>query len=153
MTYYPPIGSVSEGTLRTGDLLDTFAWELRYHMKRMRLTREQRKRFGNIMRAANGGHGGSADDAEIVDELQDALSDLAAPYSYFGASDGDGACFGFWPCLGMGGDCDDLPKLEAGEPIAREHWGEDILLVNDHGNVTCGHVSKRGKFTEYWSCV
>lgn len=40
-----------------------------------------------------------------------------------------------------------------GTPIPRGHWGEDILLVNDHGNVECGHVTKRGVFRPYWNIV
>lgn len=156
--HYPKIGSVSEGTLRTEDLLDTFASELSYHMKRMRLTRVQRKRFNQML-----AHCRDYDTTEglsaryenwdhMVDNLQDALDEIAAPYSYFGATGSDGACFGFWPRV-------DPRNINVGdspiviEQIEREHWGEDVLLVNDHGNVECGHVDKRGKFHEYWSCV
>lgn len=126
MTYYPQIGSVSEGTMRTEDLLDTFAGELSYHMKRMRLTRDQRKRFNILLKDANAmsgdlagriGHEQCQDD--IVSELFDALDEIAPPYCYFGAAEGDGACYGFWPCPGMGGITDELPRLVAGDAIAR----------------------------------
>lgn len=75
---------------------------------------------------------------------------VITPYTYFGADDGDGACFGFWP---IDIDETDVPKLDAGDPIPREHWGEDVYLVNDHGNVTCAHVTKQGKLRIYWECV
>jgi len=154
--YYPSLGSVSEGTLRTEDLLDTFAYELCYHIKRMRLTREQRKRMRQLIKDAtdcapdNDGEGGVE---FYVDMLHEALNEIAPPYAYFGASEGDGASFGFGPCLGMNGDTDDLPKLPAGDAIRKHHWGEDVLLVNDHGNVDCGYVDKRGRFHAYWSIV
>lgn len=142
---YPKIGSVSEGTLRAEDLVDTFASELSYHIKRMRLTRAQRKGFSELLRDACGDQN---EKYEIVDKLQDALSEIAPPYSYFGASEGDGACFGFWPIIN-----DELARVAAGDAIPREHWGEDVLIINDHGNCECGYVDKRGKFHEYWSCV
>lgn len=156
-TYYPAIGSVSEGTMRTEDLLDTFSSELSYHMKRMRLSRDQRKRFNATLRDARAeawdmNHPGDAQTvSEIVDELFNALDEIAPPYCTFGSAEGDGASYGFWPCINMHGD--DLPRLPAGDDIPPELWGEDVLLVNDHGNVDCGHVTKRGVFKPYWSIV
>lgn len=155
MTYYPQIGSVSSGTLRSEDLLDAFASELSYHMKRMRLSRQQRKSFNALLREVREATVVDGDDygdnnSELVDELQDALSEISTPYSYFGASEGDGSCFGFWPIV----DNDELPRINAGYyKLSPDLWGRDIYLVDDYGNVTCGHVNKRGKFVEYWSCV
>lgn len=152
---YPSIGSVSSGTMRTEDLLDTFASELAHYMKRMRLTRDQRKRFNALIKDVHNlpdewpGDSGEG----LVSDLFDALDEIAPPYTTFGANEGDGADYGYWPCLGMGGDTDDLPKLTAGDPIDREHWGTDVLLVNDRGNVECGYVDRKGKFHEYWSVV
>jgi hypothetical protein len=145
---YPNIGEVSSGTLRSEDLLDTFSSELRYYTKRLRLTRDQRKRFHALLNEANALHP-ICDLGDVVNDLQDALNEIAPPHSYFGSNEGDGASFGFWPIV----DNDELPRLTAGDPIPREHWGEDVYLVNDHGNVSCGHVNKRGEFTEYWSIV
>src|ERR1700731_98220 len=141
--YYPSLGSVSEGTLLTEDLLDTFAYELRYHIKRMALTREQRKRFNALIKEAQhwlklAGGKTPACGPELVDELQDALNEIAPPYAYFGACEGDGACFGFWPMMQGDWSSNDLPMLDIGKSINREHWGEDVYLVNDHGNVDCG---------------
>ena len=157
------IGVVSEGTLRDEDLISAFAGELDYYMKRLRLTRDQRKRFATLVRDANSQAEVLESDRDfehdhydaggIINELEDALNEIAPPYCYFGTPDGDGACFGFFPCLGMGGDTDDLPKLDDLADITREHWGEDVLIVNDHGNVTCGHVDRRGRFKAYWAVV
>jgi hypothetical protein len=127
----------------------------------MRLTREQRKRFRDLLRRSYNvipitddrfDHNGEYASG-LVNELQEALNEIAPPYAWFGASDGDGACFGFWPVTGRYSDLDDLPKIPAGDEIPREHWGEDVLIVNDHGNVDCGHVDRRGRFHPYWSCV
>lgn len=152
---YPGIGSVSSGTMRTEDLLDTFADELRYQMRRLRLTREQRKRFNQLLRdcrdtgAGNDDHGG-----DTLADLFDALGEIGAPYTTFGAHEGDGADYGWWPCyIGDGSNIDDLPRIDAGDEVPREHWGGDVVFVNDHGNVECGYVDRKGKFHEYWSCV
>jgi len=155
------IGSVSEGTLREENLISAFADELSYYLKRLRLSRDQRKRFADLIRDASGqvevlnserDFDHDRDDAgELVDQLVDALNEIAPPYCYFGAIEGDGADFGFWPhSEAMRYD---LPRLTAGDDITREYWGSDILLVNDHGNVSCGHVDRRGTFKAYWDCV
>lgn len=156
---YPAIGSVSSGTMRAKDLLNTFAYELRYQMRRMRLTREQRKRFNVLLRdARNCDAGEECDDGEtladqLVGEFFDALDEIAPPYCTFGAHESDGADYGWWPCLGGGGDTDDLPRYPDSGAVPREDWGQDVLLVNDHGNVECGYVNRKGKFHEYWSCA
>lgn len=149
---YPGMGTVSEGTMRDEDLIDAFSSELAYHMDRMVLTREQRKRFNRLLREVNEldfDDSDLLDPEDYVDQLFDALDELAAPYSYFGALEGDGACYGFWPIT----DDEDLPRLTAGDPIPRECYGQDVYIVNDHGNVDCGHVNKRGVFKPYWSVV
>lgn len=154
------IGVVSEGTLRDEDLISAFAGELDYYVKRLKLGRDQRKRFAKLVRECNGAEiddNGLAiisdnepfDASELVSELQDALNEIAPPYCHFGTTEGDGACFGFWSSI----EDSDLPRLTAGDPIPREHWGDDVLLVNDHGNVDCGHVDHRGRFKPYWSAV
>lgn len=146
---YATIGTVSEGTLRTEDLISAFAGELEYYMKRLHLTRDQRKRFRELCRIANNEANEGLFDDGFVNGLEDALNEIAPPYCYFGTLEGDGACFGFWPLV----DHDGLPKLNAGDDAPRDLWGEDVLLVNDHGNVTCGHVDKRGRFKAYWDAV
>ena len=169
MTYYPAIGSISSGTMRTKDLLGTFSSELSYHMKRMRLTRDQRRRFNTLLRDYQRADfdddectigEDTFDSGELLTEFFDALGEIAPPYCYFGAAKDDGACYGFWPALDFNNRDrygrlrdNDLQVVNAGDEIPRGNWGEDVLLVNDHGNVTCGHVDKRGRFKAYWDCV
>ena len=116
------IGSISTGTLRVEDLLDAFAGEL------CRLTNDTHKLLKDYATV-------DADDPdaqELVNELQDALSELAPPHVYFGSLEGDGADFGFWPELDFG-----FCTLRAGDSDD-ERVDDDcgiIVQVNDHGNV------------------
>lgn len=149
---YAQIGAISSGTMRTEDLLATFGSELEYHVRRNKGKRglglpAKRKLIAEAARVDPESE--VAD--EIVSELIDALENFAPPYAYFGTTEGDGASFGFWPCLDMHGDCDDLPRFEAG--CAPDDFRGDCLLITDHGNVTCGCYGPRGRFTEYWSVV
>ena len=149
---YATIGSVSEGTMRDEDLISSFTWELEHYLQRLRLTRDQRKQFTDLVRECNDWepHDDTGEDGSVlVGELFDALDEIAPPHCYFGASDGDGASYGFWPYV----DNDELPRFNAGDEIPREHWREDIYIITDHGNVTCGYVNGHGKLIEYWSCV
>lgn len=146
---YANLGEVSSGTLRDEDLISSFSWELRYYLGKLRLTREQRARFIALCKDCDEPDKATRPVEDLVEALFDALEEIAPPYATFGASDGDGASFGFWPSI----DDDELPRLTAGDEIPREHWGEDVLMVNDHGNADCGYVSKRGQFRAYWSVV
>jgi hypothetical protein len=135
------IGSISHGTLRTVDLLETFTEELAYHMQRnfkllpfdeyarlVKLTEEAR----NVDVDADT-QDAAADADEIITELQDALNAFAPPYCYFGAPEGDGSDFGFWPCHDQ---IDELPRVKDPNEVPDGGTGEDCVFVNDHGNVT-----------------
>ena len=99
---------VSSGTLRPEDLYDAFMAELEacepFLASRMR--REHEAHLEEA-REALGGHEtfpGEAEEAEAqvldwnLEEAVEALEALASEGFYFGACEGDGACFGFWPC-------------------------------------------------------
>ena len=91
----PTIGPISEGTLRSEDLAEAFVSEC--------------ERLG-IAHTPDG----YADVAELREQITDYAEDedelsyateaateileaVAGGWLYFGASEGDGACFGFWP--------------------------------------------------------
>ena len=96
------IGTVSHGTLRSEDLIETFSWELRHlavlptqNVGNTKLLREA----DAWLEVTEAGEDGPYDElgSELVNDLIDALNELAPNGLYFGASDGDGADFGFWP--------------------------------------------------------
>jgi hypothetical protein len=107
--------------LRTEDLLTAFADELEYLAPTDELIVEARAITDFDSEEA----------ADMVNELIDALSVWAPAYCYFGAHEGDGADFGFWPSRDA---IDELPHVQDSDE-ARE-LGEDCVFVNDHGNVT-----------------
>lgn len=147
--HFADIGSISIGTLRDEDLLETFAFELKYQIQRNRSCKliglpAKRKLAEEALRS----HESEFAD-ELVQELIDALNDFAPPYAYFGALEGDGADFGFWPEPGIVDSDEVLPRFSE----APAGFSGDCLLINDHGNVTCCHINGNGKTTVYWSCV
>ena len=95
--YKARIGSISSGTLRSEDLLSAFSWEL----ERSKLTRSQRK----TVNEANHWLDTDEDErdeytgSELVNELMDILNEYAPEGIYFGAHEGDGSAFGFWPLM------------------------------------------------------
>lgn len=160
---YAEIGSVSSGTMRSEDLLGTFADELEYHMERQpkRHPRaEHRKLINEARRTLRHMTEGTVKQAEaaeeiaseIVSELMDALSEYAAPYMHFGAHDGDGADYGFWLSDDALNYSFDGLRVSDTSEVPRDYRGE-VLHVNDHGNVTLYVSRGRGKLTEIWAVV
>lgn len=88
--------TVSEGTLRTEDLLRNFAEALEAldHGDVYTSLVEEALRIADNEQFLQ-------EEPEVaawvLAELEDALVDLAPEGTYFGAHPGDGACFGFWP--------------------------------------------------------
>jgi len=149
-------GSISSGTLRTEDLLDSFSWELEALVQRNagawcsddgRVTRDA---YMTLIGEAREVDPDSGDAVELVSELEDALQDFAPPYAYFGAHPGDGADFGFWMSENLPDDFDGLKVSDTSE-IPDDYSGE-ALHVNDHGNMTL-YECDNGHTREVWSVV
>lgn len=133
---YATVGSISHGTLRTEDLLDAFASELEDCITRNpELELAERERLTRLVWDAREFDEETADydGTELVIELKDALQEFAPPYCYFGASEGDGSDFGFWPSMEQ---IEELPRIADSDPDRARELGEDCIYVNDHGNVT-----------------
>lgn len=146
---YATIGSVSHGTLRTEDLLDTFAYELEYQIQRNAKhwlgNTAERDRLTNLIGEAREIDPDSEAASELVNEsLFDALNEFAPPYTYFGAHEGDGSDFGFWPSWDA---VNELPCIA--DPNELPHAEGDCRYVNDHGNVTVFDSSGAA----IWDCV
>lgn len=149
----PSFGSVSTGTLKDGDLIDAFTSELEHLYRGHRMPPDVKSlvQQGN----AFGEDSDQPDDDDLTGDLQNALNDIALPYSYFGSLEGDGADFGFWP------DMEQLERaVQDGEVIKVNDTGDipakyrgEVMVVNDHGNVTFGYMDGRHRFRELWSVV
>lgn len=146
-TRKPAIGTVSSATLRTSDLLEAFADELRYLGSNLRLAR-QCERMAEWLENEEIAE---IDAADMLEEAFDALDSLAPPYCYFGTHEGDGSDFGFWPAIETLQE--DTPQFgDTGEAQAARHVGT-FHVVTDHGNVSCYTRHANGRITEHWACV
>jgi hypothetical protein len=153
MTRKPTLGTVSHATLRTEDLIDAFSDELSAIVCAKDRTESERE----LLSLASAWLGREQDDeapkqdiheeegSQLVNDLVDALNDHAPACTYFGAHEGDGSDFGFWPSWDA---IDELPRIaDPGE--AEAHLGEECVFVNDHGNVTLYNADG----TVAWDCV
>lgn len=152
------IGSISHGTLRSEDLVQTFADTLeslasqegdRKHDELLLNAREWLRQ--GLAGRVGGGH--ERDGLEFTEELSNALQEFAPPYCYFGANEGDGSDFGFWPDMfALDCDCADgevLPVRDLSQ--VPDSWEGPVWLVNDHGNGTL-YMPER-TYREAWSIV
>jgi len=109
------IGTVSEGTLRSEDLIQAFTAEC--------------DALGIAWNPVLLECGLS----EAIETLTELLEEAAPPYCYFGTLEGDGACFGFWL---------DHEALEEAQRVGFElddgrivTDDGHIIEISDHGNV------------------
>ena len=155
---FAPFGTVSHGTLRTEDLLDSFARELEWQVQRNAdyfqsddAARLQRDHLLSLVWDARECDPESEDADYLVNEsLPDALQAFAPAYGYFGAHPGDGSDFGFWLSDDELADFDGLQVADTSE--VPEDYNGEVLHVNDHGNATL-YAAERGQLSEVWSVV
>lgn len=153
---YADIGSVSSGTLRKVDLLTAFADELDAQLKRQNKS-YPRATYRKLLREAyklnrNSNSDNFSDEVDaVLDELENALGDFAPPYCSFGSHPGDAADFGYWIHDDIQADFDGALVSDLSE-LPRSHRGE-VLLVNDHGNMTLYTVNSRRVLREVWTTV
>jgi len=162
---FAKFGTVSHATLRTEDLLESFANELEWQISRNGdfLSRPEnfamRDRLNSLLGEAQdmwNEDGQTLQDedaaAEMVNErLPDALNEFAAPYAYFGAHEGDGSDFGYWPHIDGVRESVDFVSSQDQEYPADDFQGE-WMHINERGNCTL-YVRTNGKDSEIWSIV
>ena len=151
------IGTISHATLRSDDLISAFAPVLS--------EMDKNETYSSLLSDATSWLEEQDDDtenhpgeqqtgSEIVNELIDALNDLAPPFTYFGNTEGDGSDFGFWPDLESleqaARDDDDVIKVSDSSEIPTGFNGL-VMLVNDHGNVTL--FEPKIEYQEIWAIV
>tara|TARA_R110000824_G_scaffold398814_1_gene603343 strand:- start:380 stop:868 length:489 start_codon:yes stop_codon:yes gene_type:complete len=82
-----------------------------------------------------------------MEALRDALQNCCPPFIYFGAHEGDGSDFGFWP------DMDALETATSGEPLNQFILDEEIYLAGESISIhVSGHnVTVYDNDGELWS--
>jgi len=157
--YHPNIGLVSRGTQLTEELIDAFGTEIKYHYKSM-LDKQDRDAVELLIDTADqylthGWDNGQGE--ELLEQLMDALNNMAPPYCYFGPHEGDLSDYGFWPNMDM------LQRAVADGEVATVNDPSDLdeverhteaVFCNDHGNVSlyC-RDSTDDEWELVWSCV
>ena len=165
---YAPIGSISHGTLKTEDLLESFIFELEWQQNvngnylidpansslREAIANaigEAQDCFDEDGEAMDGSKLDNAD--ELVNETMPVLlNQIVTPYCYFGTHPGDGSDFGFWPC-----DIEGIKEqVEFSSSVDQEYPADDFvgewLHINERGNCTL-YVRENGEDSEVWSIV
>ena len=90
------LGSVSTGTLKPEDLMVEFATKL-YDMGYTAHPLVMKVNHLIMRLWPDSDNKPTIEDiSEVVNDLQDALSEICPPFVYFGAHPDDGADFGFW---------------------------------------------------------
>lgn len=138
------LGTVISGTMRTQDLIPAFTEKLKELDEAGEYTDlihdcEHYKKFTPEEQACM-----------LNEELFDALNNFAPPYCHFGSNPGDGSDYGFWVSENIEEDFDGLRVSDLSE-VDEEYVGE-VLLVNDHGNMTLYYKCPYG-FHEIWAVV
>ena len=126
------LGAISTGTLRTEDLLFDFALALREFEDKWNSEHEA------LYDQAKQHMAQAPSESELnqtVSNLQDALQEYCPPFVYFGALEGDGADFGFWPDIETIQEIVNIAECDASQGISCPDDGV-IVQVSDHGNVT-----------------
>ena len=172
-------GTISHGTLRSEDLLNAFANELEWQIRRNGdfLSRPEnfpmRDRLNAVVNnawecfdesgeALNPEKEESGEVDEMVNEtLPDALSEFAPLYGYFGTHPGDGSDFGFWVEIESVKE-----QVEFVSSVDQEYPDDSFrgewLHVNKRGNCTlyvrecgtCSEFARNGAVDrEVWAIV
>ena len=165
------LGSISTGTLRTEDLLPAVIGEIEYLIttpppSHIGTASQRIETYRTLRKACNDAKAitdyDSEDASYMVDELIDALNEYAPPHMRFGAHEGDGADFGWWPT-----DFDDCERVaeQSGKNGECEFVDIDCNIyveVNDHGNMAVYKTDTVADGTGYyrihkgaliWDCV
>ena len=87
--------SLSHGTMRNEDLIETFMLFLEDNYPLIYADIRSDKDYDNIM---NTGRYDDETSYWLLDELFDRLNELAPDDFYFGSHPGDGSDYGFWQC-------------------------------------------------------
>ena len=119
--YLAPRGTVSHGTMRPQDLIPAFWSAIQTLDPECTLPewfKSSKFKDAPVLAFEDDGHAFWGSDwgelrvVEILEELEERLNSVAPDGYYFGAHEGDGSDFGFWPCPSFDHLHDDTIKEE-----------------------------------------
>lgn len=152
---YADLGPVSSGTMRPEDLIPTLMNLLDDLKERVSVAVPNGQEAQAVARVSaidgllgdmevrqNADDYYESEDADHdLEDLFNALEEFAPPYAYFGTSEGDGACYGFW--ISHDNVRDDVMDETTLSVTAGDEWPdplpegtEYVYECNDHGNAT-----------------
>lgn len=167
---YATLGTVSERTLLTRDLLESFSYELEslFRKQSARWKRGKTRRIKKLLKEVREylELDESADDYctetgfELVQDLESELDYFSPEYVSFRTNDGDGADFGFFP------DIESVQEgIRAGEILCQDDGARHspacevprnytglYAHISDHGNLSLYRYT-RGKSRYLWGVV
>jgi hypothetical protein len=141
MAWSVHIGPISEGTLRNEDLIPEFLDELGNLNKMAAMVIEKDFNYDEDFDYD------SENASDMVNALMEKLNEYCPlPFVHFGSTEGDGACFGWWPEV-----IQEIIDFEEGVIVFdhKKATPQYALDINDHGNVTLYEIELR----EVWSIV
>lgn len=145
-------GSMSSGTMRPEDLIPVFGEALEWLANGTNpdhaALAEQASDYDRELITEE-----TQDEDDLLHELFEALQEYAPAYAYFGASEGDGADYGYWLSPDFehefeGAKISDPAELDSLPDVDRE-----ALFVNDHGNMTLYARAVTDNGIGYWSTL
>ena len=143
------LGSISSGTLRAEDLFENFLQTIENYWHLFSI--EDQRKIEQIVDETLDNQ--TEKNIEVtLDAFWDILDDLSPKYCYFGANEGDGACYGFWPEWDqIEQDIYDAELVQV-DDLSKAPKTGICLLTNDHGNTTLYRM-ENGEPNEIWSIV
>lgn len=143
------LGTVSHATMRAEDLIPCFLDVL----INLDTNKEYTELIAEGKEIINKENWKSDDTSDFLNEdLWEALNNFSPAYCYFGANEGDGSDYGYWPC-DIEETLQDFEGLKVSDlSEVPDNYSGEVFLVNDHGNVTF-YNAENGNVTEVWSIV
>ena len=150
------LGEISSGTLRTEDLVETFSNEFDRLLPE-NVTSALLEACEDWLAGKSWNEESSmlreTDGAALLADLFQALEEFCPPYVYFGASEGDGASFGFWVNTEeLSRDVTDGEVLQVSslDMVPAAYTG--FVWLDKKGSITLYKADVRGGREALWSC-
>jgi len=132
---------LSTATMRSEDLIPSFMGFLKNVAEECEIQEESSRLKAEVEKLEfedHPGYGTYYKDKEqaswiLNEDIWNLLNDIAPDYTYFGANEGDGACYGFWTV-------DEALSDHIEAELHNAINGQDYILDFDQIRKTCEHV-------------